>query len=278
MSRPARWPRGWSPCGAAWPGRRRAPTPSRIAHRRPGRSRARSRHRRQPPGRPVPALSPRAVPGGAVPGQPRARSRGSGGALVRGSAPAPDRGFRPDHPRHDHAGVSSNRGTDAGGAGLAGQADPGRRADRGRGGLPDDTEGLRCDRRASRREFLLAAGGVAAGLGLGAIIAVDARARDPRGRCRRPSARWSARPRQHGQGQARAAAAVENGNAVPLTVSVESPMTEADHVQGDSRLHREEPAARRRRASASGRAPAGRAWRPASGSPTTQTRRRDRAS
>ena len=38
-------------------------------------------------------------------------------------------------------------------------------------------------------------------------------------------------PRQHGQGQARPAAAVENGNAVPLTVSVESPMTEADHVK-----------------------------------------------
>ena len=68
--------------------RRRHPA---IAHRRPGRSRARPRDRRQSPGRPVPAVPQRAVPGGAVPGQPRARSRGRRHALVRGSAPAADR-------------------------------------------------------------------------------------------------------------------------------------------------------------------------------------------
>ena len=39
---------------------------------------------------------------------------------------------------------------------------------------------------------------------------------------------------------------IDNGNAVPMTVSVESPMTPADHVQGDPRGHREEPAAERR--------------------------------
>ena len=33
------------------------------------------------------------------------------------------------------------------------------------------------------------------------------------------------------QGEARHPALVENGNAVPLTVSVESPMSEADHVK-----------------------------------------------
>ena len=39
---------------------------------------------------------------------------------------------------------------------------------------------------------------------------------------------------------------VENGNAVPLTVSVDSPMSEADHVTAHPHLQREEPAALRR--------------------------------
>ena len=51
---------------------------------------------------------------------------------------------------------------------------------------------------------------------------------------------------------------VENGNTVPLTVAVESPMTRGRSREGHPRLHREEPAAQRRRASASGRAPGGR--------------------
>src|SRR5207245_2293372 len=60
-----------------------------IAHRRQRRSGAWPRDRGQPPGRPVPALSQRTVPGGAVPGQSRARSRRSRQARVRGPAAPP---------------------------------------------------------------------------------------------------------------------------------------------------------------------------------------------
>ena len=78
----------------------------------------------------------------------------------------------------------------------------------------------------SRREFLRAAGGVAAVLGVGAGHPGDAGPARPR----RDAGR-------HPQGGRRGAASatgrvklelpplVENGNTVPLTVSVESPMT-----------------------------------------------------
>src|SRR5688572_11965253 len=82
-----------------------------------------------------------------------------------------------------------------------------------------------------RREFLRAATGVTAGLGLGAVITV------------RP-ARATPATMQEAIGKVVGNATVtpgkvklelpplsENGNAVPLTVSLESPMTAADHVK-----------------------------------------------
>ena len=65
----------WRGAGGAAATRRRRRDPG-VADRRQGRSGARPRHRRQPPGRPVPAVPQRALPGGALPGQPRARSGG----------------------------------------------------------------------------------------------------------------------------------------------------------------------------------------------------------
>ena len=87
------------------------------------------------------------------------------------------------------------------------------------------------ERHASRREFLWTAGGVAAGLGLTAIIAVEpARAT--------PVAMQEAIRKVVGSARVNAGRVKlelpplsENGNAVPLAVSVESPMTEADHVK-----------------------------------------------
>jgi len=82
-----------------------------------------------------------------------------------------------------------------------------------------------------RREFLIAAGGVAAGLGLGPLIALE-------------PARATTAEMQEAIRKVVGAARVnpgrvkldlpplsENGNAVPLAVSVESPMTAADHVR-----------------------------------------------
>ncbi|HKC83000.1 MAG TPA: SoxY-related AACIE arm protein [bacterium] len=85
-------------------------------------------------------------------------------------------------------------------------------------------------RDTSRREFLLTAG-AAAGLGLASVIAVEpARAT--------PVAMEEAIRKVIGSARVTPGRVkldlpplVENGNTVPLAVSVESPMTEADHVR-----------------------------------------------
>lgn len=86
-------------------------------------------------------------------------------------------------------------------------------------------------RRASRREFLRAAGGVAAGLGLGSIVAVTPGRATPaemQDAIRRVVGSATINP---GKVKLDLPPLIENGNAVPLTVDVPSPMTEADHVR-----------------------------------------------
>lgn len=86
-------------------------------------------------------------------------------------------------------------------------------------------------RPTSRREFLLAAGGVAAGIGLGsAVLARPARAT--------PAAMQEAIRKVVGSARVNTGKVkldvpplVENGHTVPLAISVESPMSEADHVR-----------------------------------------------
>jgi sulfur-oxidizing protein SoxY len=83
------------------------------------------------------------------------------------------------------------------------------------------------DRETSRRAFLQ----VAAGLGLGAVITVaPARATPPemQDAIRRVV---GAKPVTKGRVKLELPPLSENGNTVPLTVSVESPMTPADHVR-----------------------------------------------
>jgi sulfur-oxidizing protein SoxY len=87
------------------------------------------------------------------------------------------------------------------------------------------------NRRTSRREFLISAGGVAAGIGLASVVAVEpARAT--------PAAMQEAIGKVAGSARVNTGRVkldlpplVENGNSVPLTVTVESPMTAADHVK-----------------------------------------------
>jgi sulfur-oxidizing protein SoxY len=77
-----------------------------------------------------------------------------------------------------------------------------------------------------RREFLLAAG-----IGLSAVIAVrPARATPPETQTAIRKVVGSARVTP-GKVTLDIPPLIENGNTVPLTVSVESPMTEADHVK-----------------------------------------------
>jgi sulfur-oxidizing protein SoxY len=86
-------------------------------------------------------------------------------------------------------------------------------------------------RYTSRREFLLAAAGVAAGIGLTSVVAVKpARATPVAMQDAIRKVVGSARVNT-GRVKLELPPLVENGNTVPLAVSVESPMTGADHVR-----------------------------------------------
>ena len=87
------------------------------------------------------------------------------------------------------------------------------------------------ERHTSRREFLRAAGGIAAGVGLGAVITVrPARATPAETQEAIRKVVGSARVTP-GKVKLEIPPLIENGNTVPMTISVESPMTEADHVK-----------------------------------------------
>jgi sulfur-oxidizing protein SoxY len=83
------------------------------------------------------------------------------------------------------------------------------------------------DGRSSRREFLLAAG---AGIGLVSLAVTPARATPERLQAAIRRVVGSA-PVTRGRVKLELPPLSENGHAVPLTVSVESPMTPADHVR-----------------------------------------------
>ena len=86
-------------------------------------------------------------------------------------------------------------------------------------------------RRASRREFLRAAGGVVAGIGLSAVVTVAPARATPAAMeeaIRKVVGAQTVRP---GRVKLELPPLVENGNTVPLAISVESPMTAADHVR-----------------------------------------------
>ena len=87
------------------------------------------------------------------------------------------------------------------------------------------------ERPTSRRDFLKSAGGVAAGVGLGSVIAVAPARATPaemQEAIRKVVGSAHVTP---GRVKLDLPPLIENGNAVPLTVTVESPMTEAQHVR-----------------------------------------------
>src|SRR3989442_8513780 len=86
-------------------------------------------------------------------------------------------------------------------------------------------------RGTSRREVLKTAGGVAAGLGLGAVIVVEPARATPaemQDAIRKVVGGARVTP---GKVKLVLPPLIDNGNAVPLTVSVGSPMTETEHVR-----------------------------------------------
>ncbi len=87
------------------------------------------------------------------------------------------------------------------------------------------------ERRTTRREFLRAAGGVAAGLGLGSVIAVHPAHATPAEMQEAIGKVVGSARVNPGKVKLELPPLIENGNAVPLAVTVESPMTEAEHVR-----------------------------------------------
>ena len=83
----------------------------------------------------------------------------------------------------------------------------------------------------NRREFLVAAGGAAAGLGLGTVVDVVPARATPAAMQEAIRKVVGAARVSPGRVKLELPPLSENGNTVPLAVSVESPMTEADHVR-----------------------------------------------
>jgi sulfur-oxidizing protein SoxY len=83
----------------------------------------------------------------------------------------------------------------------------------------------------NRREFLVAAGGAAAGLGFGAAIDIGPARATPASL--QEAIRKVVGSARVGTGRVKLELPPlsENGNTVPLAVSVQSPMTESDHVR-----------------------------------------------
>ncbi|HSE94080.1 MAG TPA: SoxY-related AACIE arm protein [Methylomirabilota bacterium] len=86
-------------------------------------------------------------------------------------------------------------------------------------------------RHTSRREFLLATGSAAAGLGLASVVAVEPARATPAGMQEAIRKVVGSARVNTGRVKLELPPLVENGNTVPLVVTVESPMTEADHVR-----------------------------------------------
>ena len=84
---------------------------------------------------------------------------------------------------------------------------------------------------ASRREFLRVAGTAAAGLGVACVIAIEPARATPASMEQAIRDVVGAARVETGRITLDLPPLSENGNAVPLTVSVESPMTETDHVR-----------------------------------------------
>jgi sulfur-oxidizing protein SoxY len=84
------------------------------------------------------------------------------------------------------------------------------------------------DRETSRREFLV---GAAAGLGLGAVVTVVPAHATPQEMQDAIRKIVGSAPVTKGRVKLELPPLSENGNTVPLTVSVESAMTPADHVR-----------------------------------------------
>src|SRR5713101_1527330 len=84
---------------------------------------------------------------------------------------------------------------------------------------------------ANRRCFLIRSAGFAAGVGLLSAVPLRATRATPQAMQEAMRKIVGEAALRHGKVTLDVPPLVENGNAVPLTVSVDSPMTEADHIR-----------------------------------------------
>jgi sulfur-oxidizing protein SoxY len=95
--------------------------------------------------------------------------------------------------------------------------------------------------RATRREFLAGGASLAGGLALAAAIVVRPARATPETMALAIKEIAGEAPIRQGRVKIDVPPLVENGNAVPLTISVESPMTAADHVKSIHLFNQKNP-------------------------------------
>jgi sulfur-oxidizing protein SoxY len=94
---------------------------------------------------------------------------------------------------------------------------------------------------ASRRCFLARLGGLAAGAGILSVLPLAAGHATPQAMQEAIHKIVGEGALQHGKVTLDLPPLVENGNAVPLTVSIDSPMTEGDHVKAIHIVNQKNP-------------------------------------
>src|SRR5262249_52474590 len=155
-----------------------------------------------------------------------------------GSIAAADRGCEPAQPQHDHAALLSSRRSQARRAGVSRQAGVERGTDRGCRRLSRDAargvstmtrDGRRLQR--TRRRFLVETAALAGAAGMTLPLAVEQTSATPASMRAAIKNVVGEASLNNGRVKIDVPALIENGNAVPLTVSCESLMTQEDHVK-----------------------------------------------
>jgi sulfur-oxidizing protein SoxY len=95
--------------------------------------------------------------------------------------------------------------------------------------------------RATRRDFLAGGASLAGGIALAAAIVVRPARATPEAMAAAIKEIAGEAPIRNGKVKIDVPPLVENGNAVPLTISVESPMTAADHVKSIHLFNQKNP-------------------------------------
>jgi len=107
--------------------------------------------------------------------------------------------------------------------------------------MSDHRPESRSTRRATRRDFIAGSASLAGGLALASAIVVRPSRATPDSMAAAIKEVVGEAPVRKGKVKIDVPPLVENGNAVPLTITVESPMTAADHVKSIHLFNQKNP-------------------------------------